>query len=93
VCAGGGWPAEVRDDDGHLISLVSPQGSDAALGAWIRECHEGGLHITVFPKPGKPGGSQRCRAPDHHQCAEAPRLRPVGCPPIPQPTTPVPPKK
>jgi hypothetical protein len=88
-----GWLAEARDDDGHLISLVSPQGSDAALGAWIRECHAGGLRITVFPKSGKPGGDGRRRAPDHHPCAEEPRLRPVGCPPIPQPTTPVPPKK
>lgn len=45
-----GWAAEARDSDGHLVSMVSPQGNvRRVVSGWIAE----GLAVTVFPKEGR----------------------------------------
>jgi hypothetical protein len=46
----GGWIAEARDSDGHLITTISPEASNESLGEWLRDCTTDGLTITNFPK-------------------------------------------
>jgi hypothetical protein len=45
----GGWLAEARDSDGHLITTISPEASDESLGEWLRECTRDGLTVANFP--------------------------------------------
>jgi len=44
-----GWLAEARDADGHLISTISPRGSDESFGMWCRE-YMPDHTITFFPE-------------------------------------------
>jgi sulfur-carrier protein len=47
----GGWQAEARDADGHLISTHAPFSDDAGMIEYIKEAMEHGETVTIWPLP------------------------------------------
>lgn len=45
----GGWQAEARDSDGHLISQHAPFRSDGDLIRYVREENAQGYTVTIWP--------------------------------------------
>lgn len=45
----GGWQAEARDSDGHLISTHAPFDSDESIVWYVREALKHGETITIWP--------------------------------------------
>lgn len=50
----GGWQAEARDGDGHLMSQHPPFENDMQLGSYVREETALGYTVTIWPMRGLP---------------------------------------
>lgn len=46
----GGWQAEARDADGHLMSCHAPFDNDEHLAEYVREANSDGLTVTIWPQ-------------------------------------------
>lgn len=51
----GGWIAEARDEDGHLMAPHSDFSDSASLWLYFSECQREGWTITIWPMTARVG--------------------------------------